>query len=181
MTARHKYLAHVRAAGGCWIQATMASFGLCDHIYTPEDKIAENDAFFANPSAMDQRREGYLRDAVGNCLAKEGASKNVVDEVRKRPVYLGPRIDDNYVAGGYGTEVELKVLSRILKTSIIIIDKDNLDVQTDDISTGATCMIYDIGTGTVTPMLWNRDEVDHHELRQIRAQTLCLLMSKKRL
>ena len=89
----------------------MASFGLCDHLYTPEDKLAENDAFFANPSTMDQRREGYLRDAVGNSLAREGASSSVVAEVRKRPVYHGPRIDDNYVAGGYGTEVELRILS----------------------------------------------------------------------
>ena len=83
MAAHHKRLAHVRAVGGCWIQAPMASFGLCDHVCTPEDKLAEHDAFFANPSAMDQRREGYLRDAVGNSLAKEGASNSVVAEVRK--------------------------------------------------------------------------------------------------
>ena len=78
MAAHRKRLAHVRAVGGCWIQAPMASFGLCDHLYTPEDKLAQNDAFFANPSAMDQRREGYLRDAIDNSLTRDGTASSVI-------------------------------------------------------------------------------------------------------
>ena len=176
MRSRGWIKVHVRGSGTCWIFAPLAAFGLCDHACTSQDKAEGKEKSLVAPSAKDQARQVVLRTKVGDKLVCHGATREEVANARRCCKYYGEHATSPHDKGGYGSEKELKALSEILKTSIIIIDTDAI---AEGYNPHAICLIYSPTEGTVSEEFWGPEQIDRHDKLDGTAQCVYLAYSPK--
>ncbi len=114
--------AHVRGSGTCWIFSLLAAFGICDHAFSTEDKHKKNKRATATPSVDDQTRQSVLRTIIADTMLVQGATAEAVSHVRQCCAYESGHAADRLSTGGYGSEKELKMVAKLLQTSIVCID-----------------------------------------------------------
>ena len=117
---------HVRASGD-WVFAPLASFGLCDHSFSPTDKAAENEVSRRSPSRDDLQREQYIRNTAADMLAQGGLPRTDTERIRRSATYAGTDVTAGCVPGGHGGTEELRATAEILQTSVVILDADAID------------------------------------------------------
>ena len=173
-------LRHVRASSD-WLHASLVPFGVCDHAFSTADAAAGNAKSTGSPSTDDQGREAHLRGVVGDAFAEQDKSAAEVEAARRCTIYRGLDVTDGCTPGGDGGVDELRVLSRVLKASIYIVDADAVaEVHVAAGQDALThCLVYSYANDVVTDTYWSPREAYVHA-QQPGARVVYLAHSAKR-